>query len=197
MDNSEILLLTTKAQNGDIQAFELLISKHQKKVYNIAFNYLKNYDDAQEISQEAFIKAFKSIKQFNNNSTFTTWLYRITTNTCIDFLRKSKNKQAMSLDMEISLNNDSNIRIEVASKEDTPDIIYEKMELKKTIYSALDHLKEEQKSVVILKDIQGFNYEEISEILNIPIGTVRSRLNRSRKYLKELLQDKIELFRQN
>jgi RNA polymerase sigma-70 factor (ECF subfamily) len=193
MDQNVIKNLSSRATKGNIEAFETLIEFHQKQVYNIAFRYFKNAHDAQEISQEAFLKAFKSIQTFHQESSFTTWLYRITINTCLDELRKRKNKQTLSLNYETKSESDS-YQIELPSKSDTPDQVFEKKDLRKTIYDAIDSLKEDQRNVIILKDIQGFQYEEISKILNIPIGTVRSRINRARQNLQQILRIKSELF---
>lgn len=192
MSDTEIFLLR-KAKNGDVEAFEKLIEGCQKRVFNIALRMLGNPDDASEMSQEVFIKIFRSLDGFKENSSFYTWVYRITTNICLDELRKRKNSQVISLDETISIK-DNELKPQVEDKSPTPDIEAEKKELRRVVNSAIKSLPEEHKIVVVLRDIQGFSYEEIAKILNCPEGTVKSRINRARQSLKEILKCKKELF---
>lgn len=178
-------MLIEKSVQGDVASFEKLIVKYNRYVYNIAFRMMGNEEDAKDMSQETLIKAFKAISQFKMESSFSTWLYRITINVCKDELRKRK-ETVLSYDAEIS--EDSTLKDIIKDEEANPILIYEKLELKASIETALDKLSEENKSVVVLKDLLGYSYEEIGEILQIPIGTVRSRLNRSRTMLKSILK---------
>lgn len=163
-----------------------MISKYNRYVYNIAYRMMGDEEDAKDMSQEALLKAFRSIRQFKMESNFSTWLYRIAINTCKDELRKRK-EQAVSLDTPIG---DKMTLGETLSDGDSanPILIYEKAELKVMIEKALDQLPEDGKNVVVLKDLLGYSYEEIGEMLEIPIGTVRSRLNRNRSALRKILQ---------
>lgn len=182
--------LIADAVSGDIASFEQLIKQYNRYVYNIAYRMMGNEEDAKDMAQEALIKAYKNINRFKQESSFSTWLYRIVINVCKDELRKKQNK-TLSLDQEIS---DSTTGIEIIEDERknvNPVIVYEQHELKKEIYNALNTLSEEAKSIVVLKDIMGYSYQEIGEILEIPIGTVRSRLSRSRQSLKTQLQIKL------
>lgn len=185
-------LLVEKSKSGDIGAFEQLVENYQKKVFNIALRMIGNYDDAGDLTQEVFIRVFKSIKSFKEQSSFSTWLYRITTNVCLDELRKRKNKKVISLDEELKLD-DSEVKRQIESDDPSPEETAEKEELKKIIKKAINDLTEEHRVVIVLRDIQGFSYEEISRIINCPEGTVKSRINRARQALKELLKSKREL----
>lgn len=177
--------LIEKSIQGDVASFEKLIVKYNRYVYNIAFRMMGNEEDAKDMSQETLIKAFKAIGQFKMEASFSTWLYRITINVCKDELRRRKETV---LSYDAVLNDESTLKDIIKDEEANPILIYEKIELKSSIESALNKLSEDNKSVVVLKDLLGYSYEEIGEILQIPIGTVRSRLNRSRSTLKNILQ---------
>jgi len=195
MSENEKYLLEL-AKKGDIDAFEKLIEKYEKKVFNIALKLLGDYDDASETAQEVFLKIFRSLAGFKEQSSFSTWIYRITTNVCFDVLRKRKNNNVVYID-EIIENEDEGMKRQIPQKGDSVEDIVEKKEIKEILNEAIQNLSEEHRTVLVLRDIQGFSYEDISEILNCPEGTVKSRLNRARKALKEILKDKKELFFDN
>lgn len=174
----------SKAKQGDMAAFEELILQHEKMVYNVALRMMNHSEDAKDISQEVFIKAYRNISNFDERSTFSTWIYRITTNTCIDEMRKRKGKQTFSLDNEFE-GEKSNWKREVADDADTPEKSILKKEEKNEILMAMEGVSEEYKMVFILRDIQGLSYEEISDILDLTLGTVKSRISRARKNIKE------------
>jgi RNA polymerase sigma-70 factor, ECF subfamily len=192
MIENEINLLK-KSKNGDIEAFEELIDGYQKKVFNIAFRMVGNYDDASELAQEVFIKIFKGIKSFKEESTFSTWVYKITTNVCLDELRKTRNNKSISLDEELKLD-DGEVQIQIVDHRPSPEIILEQKEIKKTVKKAIDNLSHEHRIVIILRELNGLNYGEIAKILKCPVGTVKSRINRARQELKEILKNNKELF---
>jgi len=177
--------LIEKSIQGDVASFEKLIIKYNRYVYNIAFRMMGNEEDAKDMSQETLIKAFKAIGQFKMEANFSTWLYRITINVCKDELRKRK-ENVLSYDAD--LGDEGTLKDIIKDETANPILIYEKLELRESIESALNKLSDDNKSVVVLKDLLGYSYEEIGDILQIPIGTVRSRLNRSRSTLKKLLQ---------
>ncbi|NLN49516.1 MAG: sigma-70 family RNA polymerase sigma factor [Clostridiales bacterium] len=191
MDASEKLLIT-KSKNGDILAFEQLLSLYEKKAYNIAFRMMRNEEDAKDAVQEAFIKVFKSMKSFREESSFSTWLYRIVTNVCLDELRKRKKYASVSLEFEIESDRGTT-HIELDKDEVTPEDLYERQEKKELVLDTINSLKEDYKTVVILRDIQGFSYEEIATILSCSLGTIKSRINRARNVLKDKLQAQMEL----
>ncbi len=175
--------LIKKAQEGDLQAFEELILTHEKIVYNVALRMMNHSEDAKDISQEVFLKAYRNIKNFDERSKFSTWLYRITTNTCIDEMRKRKGKQSYSLEAELE-NEEGGVQRQVADEGETPEEALLRTEKQSEIVQALAQLVEEQRNIVILRDVRGLSYDEIAEILELPIGTVKSRISRARTQLK-------------
>lgn len=184
--------LIKKCMNGNLKAFDELIEKYEKTAYNIALKMLKNPEDAMDVSQEALIKVFKSIKSFNFESAFSTWLYRIVTNTCLDFLRK-QNKNVYSIDNPIYTEDGEIERDIPGDLSDTPEEMLEKKLTKELVNNSIEKLDENHRVVIILRDIQGFSYDEISSILECSIGTVKSRINRARKSLKDILLKEMEL----
>ncbi len=188
--NEQILLERSKA--GDIAAFEMLIEAYQKKIFNLAFRMIGNYDDAGDLAQEALIRIFKSISNFKEQSSLSTWIYRITTNVCLDEIRKKKNRKVVSLDEEIHAE-DGDMQRQIMSDDPLPDELMEKEELRQIINSAIESLPEDQRLVITLRDIQGFSYDEIAKVLDCPAGTVKSRINRARFALKNVLISKREL----
>ena len=175
--------LIRKAKQGDMLAFEELILKHEKIVYNLALRMMNHSEDAQDIAQEVFLKAYRSLANFDERSAFSTWLYRITHNTCIDEMRKRKGKQTYSLEEELE-NEDGSMQRQVADAGATPEESLLRAEQKSEILQALDTLSEEHKAAVVLRDVKGLSYEEIAEILELSLGTVKSRINRARNQLK-------------
>lgn len=188
---SNELRLIEQSQNGDVDAFEELIKDYKKSAYNIALRVLRNVEDAEDASQEALIKVYKNIKNFNMQSTFKVWLYRIVVNTCIDFKRK-KNINTVSIDETIDLGGNNEVRREIADDSSNPDFLVEKNFNNKLVNDAVNKLEDDYKTIIILRDIQGFSYNEIAEILTCNMGTVKSRLNRARKSLKEILENEMK-----
>lgn len=191
MSESEKSLLE-RAKAGEITAFEQLIESYQRKIFNIALRMLGNHDDANDLAQEVLIRIYKSIKSFKEQSSFSTWIYRITTNVCLDEIRKRKNKKTISLDEEIKLD-DGDIKRQIESDEPSPEDMAEKHELKRIVNDAIAMLSDEHRVAIILRDMQGLSYEEIAEALKLPEGTVKSRINRARQSLKYILGSKREL----
>lgn len=188
--------LIQKAKKGDVNAFEQLVLAHEKKVFNIAFRIMGNQEDAYDISQETFIKVFRNLEKFNEKSTFSTWVYRIATNSCLDELRKRKGKETDSLDKEIEAK-DSSVLKQVASKDSSPEEHFFEQIENKEISDAINSLPDDQKSVVVLRDINGFSYNEIEQITEVSIGTIKSRISRGRAQLKKILLKNRELNENN
>ena len=177
--------LVDKAKNGDSEAFEKLVLLHQKVVYNYCLRMCGNREDALDLSQEAFLKAYKSLAFFKGESSFSTWMYRLTANVCIDFLRSQKRRRAVSMTVE---NEDG--EKEVLSVPDESECVeksVERKELRLAIERGLKMLSADHRQVLVLREINGCSYAEISEILEVNEGTVKSRISRARmaKYLKE------------
>ena len=173
-----------RAKRGDMDAFEKLILQHEKIVYNLAFRMMYYSEDAKDISQEVFLKAYRNIGNFDERAAFSTWLYRITYNTCIDEMRRQKGKQSYSLEDELE-NEDGVMQRQVADSGDTPEEAILKKEQRAEILQVLDTLSEEHKMAIILRDVKGLSYEEIAEILQISLGTVKSRISRARNQCKQ------------
>lgn len=185
--------LIERCKHGDREAFTKIMEKYQNIMFGMAYNILSDYQDAEDAVQETFIKAYKSISSFKGQSAFTTWLYVICRNACNDILRKrQKHSNVTSVDLEDS--EDSSIR-EIKSDEPTPEECMEMSETQALVRDGINALKPEYKEVIVLSDMQELSYEEISAILKIPVGTVKSRLNRARSALRKNLSHKWELFK--
>jgi len=185
--------LIKRCKDGDLQAFEELISKYETKVFNITFRILGDYAEAEDVSQDIMVKVFKSIKGFKEQSSFYTWLYRITVNECMDMVKKRKKAVLYSIDSPFETEDDE-IKREIQDKGESVEEKVERNELRKYLAEAMNLLSCEHKTVIVLRDVQGFSYEEIAEIIKCPPGTVKSRINRARSELKDLLMKNKELF---
>jgi len=184
-------LLVERAKRGDVEAFETLVASHEKAVFNYAYRLTGNYEDAGDIAQEAFLRVYNSLPEFRGDSSFTTWLYRIVRNACLDEMRKRKRQRVTSLDETMELD-DGEMSRQFADNGDGPEQALERVELQRTVLEAINALDEEYRVVVVMRDIQGYSYNEIAEALGINLGTVKSRLNRARGALKEAFA-KLEL----
>lgn len=184
MQSEEILV--KKSLEGDTQAFEKLVLQYQNKVYALSFRYMGNEDDAYDMSQEAFLKAFRSLKTFKRNSSFGTWIFRITTNVCLDELRRRKRRLApLSLDEAAITIHGSEVEREIVDPSPPLDQVYEQKELSQYIRGLLEQMKPEHKAVIILRDGMDLSYEEIAYVMNCSLGTVKSRLSRARSLLRK------------
>lgn len=182
-------LLIKQAQNGDVEAFEILIKNYEHTIYSICFKVLKNEADAFDAAQDVCIKVWKQIKNFENKSKFSTWVYRIATNQCLDILRKEKNKKTLSI------HQNEDWVLEIEDKKINIEKQLEDAERIRILKVALDELKKEHSSIIILKDVKELTYEEIAADQNISLGTVKSRLFRARTALKNILQQDKEPYR--
>ncbi|NLL46709.1 MAG: sigma-70 family RNA polymerase sigma factor [Clostridiales bacterium] len=171
--------------SGDTNAFELLVLENQKNVYNLALRITRDEQQAFDVSQETFLKAFTSLKSFRGDSRFSAWLYRLTSNICIDFLRKEKRQKTVS----ITYDNGEGAELEIADLRNIPETELERCELREVIENGLLQLSEDHRRIVVLRDINGLSYAEISEVLGLEIGTVKSRLARARMSLAKLIDN--------
>ena len=190
MNNNERWLIE-ESRKGNVDAFEELIKDYKKSAYNIALRVMRNVEDAEDASQEALIKIFKNISSFNMDSTFKVWMYRIVVNTCIDFKRR-KSINAVSIDETIDLGSGREIQREISDESNNPDALIERNYSTQLVNDAINMLEDDFKTIIILRDIKGFTYDEISEILACNLGAVKSRLSRGRKRLKELLEKEMK-----
>ena len=189
LNDAEILLIK-RSQKGDIDSFETLIKDYKKIAYNIALKYLRNKEDAEDVSQESLIKVYKNINKFNMNSSFKTWMYRIVVNSCLDFKRRKK-ENTVSVDQPLHSGYDE-FYIELEDDKSSPEKIVDRKMTSEMVMTAIDKLDDDFKSVIILRDINDFSYDEISRILTCNIGTVKSRISRGRQKLKEVLEENMK-----
>ena len=177
-----------KAADGDSQAFTALVKQYEKLVYNLAYQTAMNPDDAFDISQEVFIKAYRSLQSFRGDCKFSTWIYKIAINASLDYLRKASHSATEALPTLTDDEGDEK-QIEIAdeSAAASPERTLEKAETVRAVREAIARLNEEQREVILLRDIEGYSYEEIAEMLTLEIGTVKSRINRARAHLREML----------
>ncbi len=185
--------LIQRCKDGDPGAFDELVSRYEKRVFNFAYRITGNYHDAWDVAQEAFLRVFHSIHTFRGDAVFTTWIYRIITNVYLDERKKSKSHRQTSLDEYIDLEENSVSR-QIEDDGPAPDEIVENRERDRVVQEAINSLPEYQRMIVTLYHMQHRSYEEIAEILQLPIGTVKSRLNRARQALQEKLESEPELF---
>ena len=171
------------ARDGDPLAFEQLIHLYEKRVFALTRRMCKNPADAEEAAQETFLAAWQGLKFFRGESSFSTWLYRLASNACVDLLRKEGRHQAAA---GPSLN-DEEVLLEIQDEAPPPHALAEQAELKEQIEAGLAALPEEYREVLILREIHQQSYDEIAEILSLDLGTVKSRINRGRKRLRKFL----------
>src|SRR5712671_4104508 len=182
------LELVQRAQKGDGAAYDELIRRYQERVYATVYHMTSNHEDANDLAQEAFIKAFHALKSFKGGSSFYTWVYRIAVNKTINFLKQRKNKTQMSLDdLDFNAEHDPDLVALISDK--TPRREVHLAELQEKLNEAMQKLSESHRLVVTLHDVQGLSHEEIAKIMNCNIGTVRSRLFYARQQLQAYLSD--------
>lgn len=187
-------LLVERAQRGDRAALHELIRKHQERAYQYAFRLARDTDEAADVVADAFVRVASAIKRFKGDSAFTTWLYRIVTNCYLDHRKRERNRRTLSLDSSPNADEDEGTR-EVEDPSARPDLDAEGVQRRAVIGRALLRLPEFQRAMIILYHMEERSYEEIAESLELPLGTVKSRLNRARVSLRELLADQDDLFR--
>ncbi|MEW6524564.1 MAG: sigma-70 family RNA polymerase sigma factor [Bacillota bacterium] len=184
--------LIASCRTGNTKAFERLVTLYEKKVFNLAFRMTGSLEDARDITQDAFIKVYTSLRDFRGDSAFSTWLFRIVSNMCLDELRRRRRRTFMSIDEPIQ-QSDGEIPRQLADPLADPEQAVERRDLKRAVHEAILNLSEDHRLIIVLRDLQGFTYEEIASMLDCSLGTVKSRLNRARMALRKALQDK-ELF---
>jgi RNA polymerase sigma-70 factor, ECF subfamily len=174
---------------GDTDAFEVLVERHQRRMLNLAYRMLGDYDEACEVVQEAFLSAYRAVRSFRRESTFSTWLYGIVVNHARNRIKQSENRlrhEIRSIDDPVEMERGSVSRQVPDCGESAADEL-EKKEVERKVQECIGSLEGEYREVLVLRDIQGFSYDEIGDMLKLPGGTVKSRLFRARAALKERL----------
>jgi RNA polymerase sigma-70 factor (ECF subfamily) len=181
-------ILVKRARQGDLGAYDELVRRYQERIYATIYHMTANHEDANDLAQEAFIKAYHALKSFKGGSSFYTWVYRIAVNKTINFLKQRKNKAHMSLDdLDFNAEHDPDLVALISDK--TPRREINLAELHEKLNTAMQKLSEPHRLVVTWHDVQGLSHEEIAEIMGCNIGTVRSRLFYARQQLQAYLSD--------
>ena len=184
VSNKELdLVLVKRAKSGDYQAFDLLVLKYQSRLISTAFKFVKDVQIAEDIVQDSFIKAFKALESFREDSSFYTWIYRITVNTSKNFLVSKKRKSEL---LNSDLSEEASYEIEPVETY-SPEDLLQATQLQKVITETFDQLGEDTRTALTLRELDGLSYEQIADVVNCPVGTVRSRIFRGREVIDEAI----------
>ena len=181
------MLNLKRAVRGDERAFEALIEPYADATYRLCLRMMGNEQDAADMAQEAFLRAWRSLSSYKGQSRFSTWLYRVTSNVCLDELRRRRRGETESMQ---ALEENG---FEPVDPAETPEMALDRAELRRDLAEAISQLGSEQRAALILRDVQGLPYEEIAQILDLNLNTVKSRISRARSALREMLLGKTEL----
>ena len=188
MTPEEELKVIQKVLSGDRNAFEEIVLANQKNVYNLALKMTKNEEDALDISQEAFLKAYRQLGGFRGDSKFSVWLYRLTYNLCVDFLRKKPRAGVVSLTYQDD--NDDSHDLEIPDVRNLPEDNMLRRETRQSIADSINELGPRHREILVMREITGMSYDEMAISLNVNVGTVKSRLARARLKLIDILKEK-------
>ena len=177
--------LERRAKEGDQGAFERLVMDNQNRVYSLALRLCGDREAAADLAQEAFIKAWQGLGSFQGESSFATWVYRLATNLCIDYLRKKKRREGV--EPSVSLDDSDSGWAEPADRESDPQLVLERSERGRALARGLASLPGWQRQVLVLRELSGLSYQEIGEKLELDLGTVKSRIARARLALRKIL----------
>lgn len=177
--------LVERAKKGDQDAFERLVLDNQNRVYSLALRLVNDREEAADLSQEAFVKAWQGLRSFQGESSFATWLYRLTTNLCIDWLRRQKRREGV--EPAVSLDDETSGWAEPADRDSDPHLLLERSERGAALARGLDRLPDWQRRALVLRELSGLSYQEIGDELDIDLGTVKSRIARARLNLRKIL----------
>jgi RNA polymerase sigma-70 factor (ECF subfamily) len=185
------LVLVKRVQRGDKSAFDLLVRKYQHKVVKLVLRYVRNPAEAEDIAQEAFIKAYRALPQFRGDSAFYTWMYRIAINTAKNSLA-SRDRSPIAYDLDLTDPEESHSVQTKLQDPDTPEGMALTEEIRGIVNSAIEGLPEELKTAIVLRELDGLSYEEIAAAMECPVGTVRSRIFRAREAIDKRLREVFE-----
>ena len=178
--------IVKRVQEGDVNAYNILVIKYQHKVLQIISKFVGNSADTSDVAQESFIKAYKAINTFRGESSFYTWLYRIVVNAAKTYLESnSKHQNHLDVDAEEFESVDKQGAL---TYKDTPDRIIESQELQQVIFDAMAELPEELRQAITLREVEGMSYEDMADLMKVPVGTVRSRIFRARQFIEERMK---------
>ncbi len=186
MTTEETINLIERCLNSDMDAFETLVHQYERLVFSTAYRMLNNHSDAQDVTQEVFIKVYQKLNMYKPTYSFAAWISTITSNTCIDYIRKNKKKTILSLDQEIEFD-DSSVTLTVEAPDLTPEQELLKREKQEMITKSIEMLDHESRQLIILRDINGLSYGEIAENLDLKLGTVKSKISRARIKLQKII----------
>ncbi len=181
MTREQEALTVQRVLDGDVNEYEKLVLEYQKNVYNLALRMTGNAEDAADMAQEAFIKAYNSLASYRGDSRFSVWLYRIVSNVCLDFLRARKRRQTVSLSVVDDEGEET--ELEISDESASPEKLLERSMTRDAVRRGLQELTPEYRQILILRELQGMSYDEIAETLGLESGTVKSRIFRARKKL--------------
>ncbi|GIV21407.1 MAG: RNA polymerase sigma factor [Armatimonadota bacterium] len=193
MTSSEDRQLIERCRSGDREAFDELVRRYERQAYNLAYRLSGNYDDASDVVVEAFVRVFQGLHTFRGEAHFGTWLHRVVVNTFLDMRKRSKGRQNVSLEEQLELDGDTLTR-QIEDTAPGPEELVEKEEREEVLQRAIAQLPPERRILIVLYHFENLSYEEIAQMLNLPVGTVKSRLNRARLALREILEPSRELF---
>lgn len=186
--------LVRRCRNGDLSSFDELMRRYEKKVYSLCFRMTGNTEDAADLAQEAFLKVYRALPAFRGQAAFSTWLFRIVTNNCLDGRRRAASRPTLlALDRTLDTE-EGELTLELPGNSPDPQNSLLQAELQHEISLLLGSLPSGQRLVLVMRDLEGYTYEEIAAALNVSLGTVKSRLNRARLRLRDLYLRKEELF---
>jgi RNA polymerase sigma-70 factor (ECF subfamily) len=185
--------LITRSQRGDLDAFDALVRAYERPVYNLAYRMTGNYDDANDVAAEAFVRVFNAIGRFRGDSAFSTWMYRIATNVFLDERKRRRAHPQVSLDDEIDTEGTS-VQRQIEDSAPGPGALAEEQERRRILDDAIQKLPDFQREMITMYHVLNMSYDEIGEITGAPIGTVKSRLNRARLALRDALDEARDLF---
>ena len=189
-DNATDKEIIERVKSGEKEAYDLLVLKYQQRVINLISRFVKNHSDALDVSQETFIKAYRALPNFRGDSAFYTWLYRIAVNTAKNHLTVQSRKITKS-DYDVADIEQIEGSMSL-TEQTTPESLLVKDELQETILKTIENLPEDLKSAIMLREIEGLSYEEIAEVMECPVGTVRSRIFRAREMIDSKIKPLLE-----
>lgn len=186
--------LVQRARSGDERAFRLLVERYQKKVYAVALGMVKDREEAMDVVQEAFVKVHRSLESFKSDATFYTWLYRITVNVCIDVIRRRGAARSETVEFDEHIAHDlaeANLGAVSSQLGNNPEKAVLQREVGEKIQAALEQIPEKHRAILLLRELDGLSYEELAQALDIPKGTVMSRLFHARAKVQKLLSESL------